>query len=194
MEKVTKHFESMGFGGGDLEKILDAFISIKFKKNDFVVEEGKVSKYIGFVESGLFQNFVIVDGMERTTYMNIENTFLASVLSFVGQKPAIEYIRALTDGKLSLISRANLQRLIAEIPGSVLFIAAAIAFVALVVDTLLTVKGNLPINDIINTWSPDHPTNWADYRTKWFGIFQYRQMANIIGFVCLMIGGIFGSK
>lgn len=80
-------------------------------------------------------------------------------------------------------------------PGSILFVATAIAFVALVVDTLLTVKGNLPINDIINTWSPDnYPTNWADYRTKWFRVFQYRQIANIIGFVCLMIGGILGSK
>jgi hypothetical protein len=80
-------------------------------------------------------------------------------------------------------------------PGSVLFIAAVIAFIALIADTLLTVKGSLPINDTISTWSIDnYPTNWADYRIKWFRIFQYRQMANIIGFVCLVIGSIFGSK
>lgn len=80
-------------------------------------------------------------------------------------------------------------------PGSLLFITATIAFVALITDTLLTVKGNLPVNDIINTWSADnYPANWADYRTKWLNIFQYRQIANITGFVSLLVGAVFGSK
>jgi len=80
-------------------------------------------------------------------------------------------------------------------PGSLLFITATIAFVALIADTLLTVKGNLPINDIINTWSSDsYPENWTDYRAKWFNIFQYRQIVNIAGFVTLLIGAVFGSK
>jgi len=80
-------------------------------------------------------------------------------------------------------------------PGSLLFISATIAFVALIADTLLTVKGNLPVNDIINTWSSDsYPTNWTDYRAKWFNIFQYRQIINIVGFVTLLIGAVFGSK
>jgi uncharacterized membrane protein len=80
-------------------------------------------------------------------------------------------------------------------PSSLLFITAAIAFVALIADTLLTVKGNLPINDIINTWSSNnYPTNWADYRTKWLNIFHYRQIANIIGFVSLLIGAVFGAR
>jgi hypothetical protein len=92
---------------------------------------------------------------------------------------------------------ANLLLVITTIknPSSLLFMTAAIAFVALIADTLLTVKGNLPINDIINTWSADSfPTNWADYRTKWLDIFQYRQIANILGFVALLIGAVFGSK
>lgn len=106
----------MGFEGADLERILDAFVSIEFKKNDFVVEEGKIAKYIGFVESGMFQYYVMLDGEERTTYINIENTFLGSLLSFVTQKPSLENIRSLTDGKISLISRTNLKRLVEELP------------------------------------------------------------------------------
>lgn len=116
MEKLKNYFESIGFVGEDLERILQAFISMQFKKNDHVVEFGKVAKYIGFVESGIFQYYVLVDGEERTTYLNIENTFMASVLSFVKQSPAQENIRALTDGKLSLISRPNLKQLVAEMP------------------------------------------------------------------------------
>lgn len=80
-------------------------------------------------------------------------------------------------------------------PGSVIFITSTIAFVALVADTLLTVKGSLPINDIINSWSTNnYPSNWTEYRTKWLTIFQYRQIINITGFVSLLIGGVFGTK
>ncbi|MGF2414159.1 hypothetical protein [Ferruginibacter sp.] len=92
---------------------------------------------------------------------------------------------------------ANLLLVIVNIknPGSVVFITAAIAFIALVADILLTVKGNLPVNDIINTWSADnYPTNWAEYRTKWFTVFQYRQIASITGFVSLLIGVVFRAK
>lgn len=92
---------------------------------------------------------------------------------------------------------ANLLLVISTIrpPGSLLFITSTIAFIALIADTLLTVKGNLPVNDIINTWSFDnYPKNWAEYRTKWLNIFQYRQIANITGFVSLLIGAVFGSK
>lgn len=80
-------------------------------------------------------------------------------------------------------------------PGSLLFISASVALVALIVDVLLTVKGNLPINDVINTWSSNsYPTNWEEYRTKWLYFFQYRQIASITGFISLLIGALFGSK
>ncbi len=116
MEKVRKYFELIGFKGEDLEKVMDAFICLEFKKNDYVVKVGSVAKYIGFVESGVFQYYVLLDGEERTTYLNIENTFLASVLSFVNQVPSLENIRALTNGKLSLLSRTNLKKLVDEMP------------------------------------------------------------------------------
>lgn len=80
-------------------------------------------------------------------------------------------------------------------PTSLVFITVTIALVALAAEILLTLKGNLPINDVINTWSADTiPANWADIRDKWFTIFQYRQIASITGFVSLLIGGVFGTK
>ncbi len=79
-------------------------------------------------------------------------------------------------------------------PGSLLFIAATIAFIGLITDTLLMVKGNLPVNDIINKWTfESYPENWSEYREKWLNIFQYRQFSNIIGFISLLFGAVFGS-
>jgi hypothetical protein len=92
---------------------------------------------------------------------------------------------------------ANLALAISTIknPSGLLFITTAIALVALVADTILTVKGSLPINDVINSWSlNNYPANWNEYRTKWFTIFQYRQIINITGFMSLLIGAVFGSK
>jgi hypothetical protein len=92
---------------------------------------------------------------------------------------------------------ANLLLIIvsAKAPTSLVFISATIAFIALVIEIALTLKGNLPINDIINTWSVDnYPANWTTLRDKWFTIFQYRQIASITGFVSLVVGAVFGKS
>lgn len=78
-------------------------------------------------------------------------------------------------------------------PFSVLSIASIISFIALVTDTVITVKFNMPVNNIINTWTAkDYPANWSDFRTMWLTYFGYRQIANIIGFVSLVIGTVLG--
>ena len=87
-----------------------------FKKNDFIVEEGKTSRYIGFIETGMFQYYVIKDGEEKTSYVSIENTFFASVLSFISEAPAMENIKALVDGSISMISKPKLKQLVKDIP------------------------------------------------------------------------------
>ena len=116
MLKIKKYFEDIGFEGDDLEKVLNAFELKSFKKNDFIVEEGKTSRYIGFVESGMFQYYVTIDGVERTTWVSIENTFFSSILSFLSESPALENIKALVDGSISMISKTNLKILVNEIP------------------------------------------------------------------------------
>ena len=83
----------------------------------------------------------------------------------------------------------------AKTPGSLLFVTSGIALIALVAEILLTLKGNLPINDVINSWSADNlPANWEALRGKWFAIFQYRQVASITGFISLLVGAVFGTK
>ncbi len=78
---------------------------------------------------------------------------------------------------------------------SMLFIAAAFSFLALLVDLLLTLKGNVPINDLINTWTAtNHPMDWSATRSEWLRIFHYRQIANVSGFVILLAGAIFGLR
>lgn len=78
-------------------------------------------------------------------------------------------------------------------PSGLLFTCSVIALVLLLIDVMLALKGNIPLNKIFNSWTASsYPENWKQYRSKWFVIYNIRQAANIIGFVCLLAGLIFG--
>jgi len=95
----------------------------------------------------------------------------------------------------ALISTLLLVVLTARNPGSLLFLCAALAFVALVLDVAIMMKGNLPINDVINSWTSDNiPADWSSYRDKWLQLYGYRQMASILGFLSLLVGAVFGGR
>lgn len=117
METITTYFAALGFKGKELEAISNAFKRKSYKKNELLVREGKVSTDMGLVESGIFQYFVFKEGEERTTYVSVAHTWLASVMSFVSGQPSLENIRALTDGSIAMISREDLKRLVKDIAG-----------------------------------------------------------------------------
>jgi hypothetical protein len=80
-------------------------------------------------------------------------------------------------------------------PNSILLLTASVSFIALITDLLLMMKGNMPINNLINSSTPVHyPDNWAKYRAKWLQIFFYREIVVITGFISLVIGALFGIK
>jgi CRP-like cAMP-binding protein len=116
MEKLKKQFEQLGFSGDVLDQVLRAFVVKTYQKGDFFVREGETSRYLGFIESGMFQYFVWKDGEEKTSYVSIAGTFLSSVMSFVSQTPARESVRALADSEVCVITRADLKALAAELP------------------------------------------------------------------------------
>ncbi|WP_339792112.1 cyclic nucleotide-binding domain-containing protein [uncultured Imperialibacter sp.] len=121
MEKLKLYFEKVGFEGGSLERIVESFSLRAFEKNDYVVEYGKMSRQIGFIKSGMFQYYVLKDGEERTSYISVQNTWLASLLSFISETPSQESIRALTSGSIYLINKVNLKSLSARFQASTPF-------------------------------------------------------------------------
>lgn len=116
MENLKYFFQSVGFEGAELNAIIDAFILEHFEKNDFIVEEGKTSKYIGIIKSGLLHYYVIKDGEEKTSYVSTENTFFASLLSFISEMPSLENIKAITPCSLYILSKSNLKQLVNDVP------------------------------------------------------------------------------
>jgi signal-transduction protein with cAMP-binding, CBS, and nucleotidyltransferase domain len=117
MKKLFDYFQSQHFSEKESQRIADSFSKKTFKKGDFFVEEGKTCRYLGFVESGFLQYFILVDGEEKTTYATNSNNFVTSLVSYLKEIPARENIRAVTDTVVWLIEKKQLQTLQKEIVG-----------------------------------------------------------------------------
>lgn len=117
MDFLLKYFQSVGFAKDEATTIAAAFKPTELNKGDFFVKTEKVSKMLGFLESGQLQYYSIAaNGDEITTYISLPHTFVASLLSFLNEIPARENIRALTHAKIWTISKDNLTNLKNEIP------------------------------------------------------------------------------
>jgi CRP-like cAMP-binding protein len=118
MHNLLTYFQSVGFPEDASTKIVSAFKPKELQKGDFFVKAEKVSKMLAFLESGQLQYYSIdSNGDERTTYISLPNTFVASLLSFLNEVPARENIRALTQANIWTISKEDLQLLRNEVPG-----------------------------------------------------------------------------
>lgn len=79
------------------------------KKKKHFAECGQVCNDIGFIVSGSVRYYMVKDGEEITGYFSFENEFVSSYKSFLTQQPAINYIQALEDTRLIVISHKNMQ-------------------------------------------------------------------------------------
>lgn len=112
MEKFKIYFDSLGFNQADSDKIVSSFKRRVLKKDDYFVREGKKSLELGFIEKGQFQYYSVTnEGEERTTYISLENNFIASLLSYLNEVPARENIKSLTTSVIWVIHKKDVQEL-----------------------------------------------------------------------------------
>ncbi len=116
MEKLLSYFLHAGFTPEDAATIAESFSFKKLKKGEFFVKEASTNKYLGFVEKGFLQYFIIIDGEEKTTYSAGDNNFVTSLASFLKQVPAKENIRAVMETDLWIIERDQLRQLQNDLP------------------------------------------------------------------------------
>jgi len=116
MEKLKLYFAQSGFNDNDIEKIVHSFHCKHFEKGDFFVKEGRVSNQLAFIDEGSFQYYSLSKGEERTTYIAMQNSFVASLLSYLQEVPSRENIRALTHSVLWIIDKKSVTQLQNEIP------------------------------------------------------------------------------
>lgn len=78
-------------------------------------------------------------------------------------------------------------------PNGLIFFSSLIALAALLIDIGIALKGNIPLNKVINSWTSQHyPEDWQQVRNRWFFLYRIRQAVNIAGFISLLAGLVFG--
>jgi CRP-like cAMP-binding protein len=86
------------------------------KKGDYFLRTGKHSERLGFVQTGIVREFVLVDDKEVTKWISTKGYFVVDLSAFVFHLPSRWNIQALTDCELYVIERKDYQNISLEIP------------------------------------------------------------------------------
>ncbi|GAB3641771.1 Crp/Fnr family transcriptional regulator [Spirosoma arcticum] len=81
-------------------------------KGTLILSEGKICRYLYFLESGLLRFFILKDGGEVTKYFTDVPYVFTSQKSFASQQPARESIEALEDSVLWQMTYGDAYRLL----------------------------------------------------------------------------------
>lgn len=92
----------------EMKEFCDLFQNRVILKKDFLLREGEVCEFEGFVTKGLFRVYHIdKNGFEQILYFAIENWWVTDIDSFTNAKPSQLFIEALEDSEVLLISRKD---------------------------------------------------------------------------------------
>ena len=98
----------IALSGPETEAFCDLFQYEIIKKRSFLLREGEVCKFEGFVIKGLFRVYHIdKDGFEQILYFAIENWWITDIDSFTNETPSQLFIEALEDSEVLLISKKD---------------------------------------------------------------------------------------
>jgi CRP-like cAMP-binding protein len=101
----------------DLELVANTSVQKRVRKNQYLLEEGEVSDFVGFVVKGSFRLFRIGDDkQEHVMRFAIENWWISDFTSFISGEPSNCYIEALEDSELIRFSKKEWNELLAASP------------------------------------------------------------------------------
>jgi len=112
IECIQKTFE---LDNVDIKTIDDYFEIETVKKNEIILNSGKVCKHIYFIKKGILRTFHInSNGTEFTRLIVKENQFCTILISFQEKIPSPAFIQALEDCVLFKIYQENFLRFVSQ--------------------------------------------------------------------------------
>ncbi|GGF10720.1 Crp/Fnr family transcriptional regulator [Flavobacterium limi] len=109
--------KSISLSDRELDEFCDLFQSSTVKKKSFLLKEGEVCEFEGFVTKGLFRVYrVHSNGVEQILYFAIENWWVTDLDSFTNASVSKLHIQALEDSEVLLISRKDKEYVYEHIP------------------------------------------------------------------------------
>ena len=87
-----------------LDVLFTKFKAVSYKKGDYFVREGQISRYIGFIVKGCLMCVYNSDGKEYIDEFSLDNEFISDYASFITGAPADKDIICLEDCELLILS------------------------------------------------------------------------------------------
>ncbi|MDT7831433.1 Crp/Fnr family transcriptional regulator [Flavobacteriaceae bacterium S356] len=95
-----------------IPEIVDVFVPIKLRRNEFLAQKGKVCTTFCYIQSGVLQHAIEIDEEEKTTYLGLKNSCTSALKSFLQQTPSRKSIKALSDCSLLSIDLTTFNALV----------------------------------------------------------------------------------
>ncbi|WP_162417989.1 Crp/Fnr family transcriptional regulator [Cyclobacterium roseum] len=90
----------------------------KYKKDDFILNEGDTEKYLSIVLIGSTRHYLMVKGEERSFDFSFQHEFSCSYSSFIQQEPSQFCIQAMEESVLASLPYRFLEHLYEQYPES----------------------------------------------------------------------------
>ncbi|MCH7398011.1 Crp/Fnr family transcriptional regulator [Belliella sp. DSM 107340] len=113
----TYFLDKIKVSDDNLSNISSFFKEYSFGKNEFLLKEGEVCKYVYFVTAGCLRFYSVnTDGIENTRYIAFEGKFGTSFTSLITGEESIEYIQSLEKTTLLAIRKDDFYHLVEKEP------------------------------------------------------------------------------
>jgi hypothetical protein len=143
--------------------------------------------YLIITSQVLFYLIILSDAMKQTSLENfIELRKIVDGL--MGTRFRVIYYAG-------LILTLSVVILLLKKPDSVLFTTSCIALVCLIIDVSIAMKGNIPINNLINTYTAGDTTHdWSALRIQWLKLINIRGGFITVGMLSQIAGLLWASR
>jgi CRP/FNR family transcriptional regulator, anaerobic regulatory protein len=106
--------EIVPFTDEEIQKAEFLFTEHLLKKGEFWVKEGEFNADMLFVNKGMLRSYFLKDEVEKTFDLTIENQLVTCTYCYTFGLPSKDFIQAVEDTHLCIISKDNLETLYAQ--------------------------------------------------------------------------------
>jgi CRP-like cAMP-binding protein len=104
------------FNDAEMETIMNHFKPMSLPAGEYFVDEGLVCNHIGFITKGFVRSFYEINDVEVTTMINTKHNIVTAHTSFTLQRPSMQYIQAITNSELLVLTHESMEQLYRDFP------------------------------------------------------------------------------
>ena len=95
----------------ELELIDKYFEKRELNKKEYLLQDGSICNFLGFIAQGSIRHFHVKDGVEKTCDISFENSWVTDFHSFTNGTPCLMNLQAIEECRIYTIQKKNLEKL-----------------------------------------------------------------------------------